>query len=106
MKFKVENNIAEAKKAIEKGIAKSLEELGEKLANEAKKRAPVDTGELRDSIDYEVKGDELFIGAKAEHAPFVEYGTSKMKRQPFLKKSVMDNVNKIEKTIAKNMPKE
>lgn len=45
----------------------------------AKKRAPVDTGRLRDSIVYEVQGGavpmQATIGTNVKYAPFVEFGT-------------------------------
>jgi HK97 gp10 family phage protein len=45
---------------------------------------PVDTGELRDSIDYNVEADgSLNFEATAEYAGYVEFGTSKMSAQPF-----------------------
>jgi len=50
---------------------------------------PVDTGLLRKSINHRVidrKGYPVGqIGTNVEYAPFQEFGTSKMKPQPFLK---------------------
>lgn len=52
----------------------------------AKRLAPVDTGNLRSSIKGKVAGGgyEGEVTATAEHAPYVEFGTSKMPAQPFL----------------------
>lgn len=52
----------------------------------AKKRAPVDTGRLRNSIATEIERDGLtgVVGTNVEYAPFVEWGTSKMPAQPYL----------------------
>jgi HK97 gp10 family phage protein len=44
-----------------------------------KRRAPVDTGELRDSIHQEGG----LVVATANHAGFVEFGTYKMAAQPY-----------------------
>ena len=45
------------------------------VEGDAKKRCPVDTGQLRQSITYEVKGNTGVIGTNVEYAPYVEYGT-------------------------------
>ncbi len=50
------------------------------VAKDARKLAPVDTGELREKIratDPEIKGDtvEATVVAGAEHSVYVEYGT-------------------------------
>lgn len=51
----------------------------------AKTLAPVDTGNLRSSIQHQPKGDlaaEVTVGA--EHGIYVEMGTTKMAAQPYL----------------------
>lgn len=50
-----------------------------KIAEEARRRAPVDTGELRDSIA--AHDNEVIVGA--EHGIYNEFGTYKMAPQPF-----------------------
>ena len=44
----------------------------------AKAFAPVDTGNLRNSISHDVKGTEAEIGPTASYGAHVEYGTSRM----------------------------
>lgn len=57
---------------------------------DAKALAPVDTGNLRNSISSEVTGDGRFgaitaeIGPTAEYGIYQEFGTSRMAAQPFL----------------------
>lgn len=41
----------------------------------AKKKAPKDTGTLRNSITYEVDGTEGVVFTPLEYAPYIEYGT-------------------------------
>ena len=104
MNIKFENNFGKYTKAIQDGITKSLNEFGEVAENEAVRRVPVDTGELRDSIGHTVNKNELLIGAEAEHAPVIELGSSKSKAQPFLKGSVVDNVGELKDIVDRNMP--
>jgi HK97 gp10 family phage protein len=54
-------------------------------ASVAKQLAPVDTGELRDSIYIEQMSETRFaVGAKAKHAPHVHFGTIYQDSNPFL----------------------
>lgn len=58
---------------------------------DAKALAPVDTGNLRGSISTDIIGDGRFgsieaeIGPTAEYGAFVEYGTSRMGPQPYMR---------------------
>ena len=45
------------------------------VSNAAKEKVPVDTGNLQDSITYEVNGNEGVVGTNVEYAPYVEFGT-------------------------------
>lgn len=59
------------------------------IARTAKALAPVDTGELRESITADVR-DALtrlvgIVEARAPHAPFPEFGTVKMQAQPYMR---------------------
>lgn len=45
------------------------------VQNDAKRNCPVDTGQLRSSITYEVEPQQGVIGTNVEYAPYVEYGT-------------------------------
>lgn len=42
------------------------------------------TGELRDSIDYEVEDGHAYVGSDDESAPFHEFGTVDMPQRSFL----------------------
>lgn len=45
------------------------------VENDAKRNAPVATGQLRLSITHEVSGTEGTVGTSLFYAPYVEYGT-------------------------------
>ena len=61
--------------------------------------APVDTGNLRDSITYKVDGDEGKVGTNVEYAIHQEYGTKKMSAQPFLRPALDKNREKLKREI-------
>ncbi len=54
---------------------KFLPAAGVLVSGDAKRRSPVDMGQLRSSIGYEVDKDEVKIGTNVEYAIYVEYGT-------------------------------
>lgn len=59
----------------------ATDDLATQVASDAASRAPVDTGTLRDSIIHD--GGRVYTDV--EYAPFVEYGTSDMPAQPFMR---------------------
>ena len=65
---------------------------------QARSLVPVDTGNLRDSIDYEIRQTEasfaVVIFAGAEYALYVELGTSRMQAQPYLR-PVLDRIGEV-----------
>ena len=50
----------------------------------ARELAPVDTGELRESISFAATDNGAVVYASANHAAMVEYGTSRMSPRPFM----------------------
>ena len=61
--------------------------------------APVDTGNLRDSITHEVDEEEARVGTNVDYAPHLEYGTVNMAAQSFLRPALDRNKAQIEKNI-------
>ena len=82
--------------------------IGAAIASQAKLLAPVDYGQLRNSLSASntsrtemlnnmegekadaldtqgLKGDEVYVGSNSDHAIFQEYGTVKQPAQPFLR---------------------
>ncbi len=74
---------------MEKRTDAALESGGHLIANDAFKKSPYETGNLRSSIKPEVEGEgaskQVIIGTEVDYAPHQEYGTFKMKAQPFLR---------------------
>lgn len=60
---------------------------GAELQQKAMKNAPVDTGQLRNSIQLKLSlnGMTAIVSANTEYAAYQEYGTRKMTAHPFLR---------------------
>ena len=102
--FKIDqNNIPTAKEELEMKIARALEMIGIQAEGYAKALCPVDTGTLRNSITHQVdmSVDGVYIGTNVEYAPYVELGTVKMKKRPYLKPAIEQHMNEY-RTIALN----
>ena len=65
--------------ALQSAAAQGLEQCGLAAEGYAKKLAPVDTGNLRNSIGHKVDpdGQTVYIGTNAEYAAYVELGTGR-----------------------------
>lgn len=83
----IRDGTGQAVDGIGSAIGAALEEIGLLAEGYAAERCPVDTGNLRGSIAYEVDaGDSaVYIGTNVEYAPHVELGTSRQRAQPFLR---------------------
>lgn len=70
-------------------VGKDLARRAVRVETAAKRLAPVDTGRLRSSISRELgrDGRGLFaqIGTIVDYGPYVEFGTSRMRPQPYLR---------------------
>jgi HK97 gp10 family phage protein len=96
------------KSAVADGKAISNLMIGAAIASQAKLLAPVDYGQLRNSLSASntsrtellnnmagekaealdtqgLKEDEVYVGSNSDHAIFQEYGTVKQPAQPFLR---------------------
>ena len=105
MSVKINDNSKEVSEAIKSALLKGLETCGLVAEGYAKKLAPVDTGNLRNSITHELDDGEpaAYIGTNVEYAPYVCLGTIHMKAQPFLKPAVADHANTYRKIIEKEL---
>ena len=63
-----------------------LDIASEEIVDQARAIVPVDTGYLRSTIAREKVDDRKYIvKAEAEYASYVEFGTSRMAAQPYLR---------------------
>ena len=125
MSIEIHDNSKEVSEAIKSALLKGLETCGLVAEGYAKKLAPVDTGNLRNSITHTVDEEEpaAYIGSNSSYASYVELGTGKyisggrptpwvyqdekgnwhrthgQKAQPYLKPAVSDHANTYRKII-------
>ena len=101
MSVEIRDNSKEVSEAIKSALLKGLETCGLLAEGYAKKLAPVDTGNLRNSITHDVDDGEpsAYIGTNVEYATYQELGTIHMKAQPFLKPAVNDHKDEYRKII-------
>lgn len=95
------NNSAIVGKEFEAACERALTRIGLQGESFAKRKCPVDTGTLRNSITNTVETDEkaAYIGTNVEYAPYVEFGTKKMAAQPFLEPAATGHSNVYKRII-------
>jgi HK97 gp10 family phage protein len=96
---KIEDNSKEFLEELKKRIPVALEECGLAAEGYAKRLCPVDTGLLRNSISHSTDENTAYIGTNVEYAAYVELGTKKMKKQPYIMPAVVDHQNEYKQII-------
>ena len=73
-------------KRLDEAENKLLTKIGISVAGQATLIAPVDTGNLANSIDFDtdIPGKQVHIGTPVEYGIYQELGTRKMAAQPYL----------------------
>ena len=125
MSYTYKDNSKEVSDNIKSALLRGLETCGLVAEGYAKKLAPVDTGNLRNSITHTVDEEEpaAYIGSNSSYASYVELGTGKyvsggrptplvyqdekgnwhrtngQKAKPYLKPAVADNAQTYRKII-------
>ena len=118
--------------AFHSAVEKALEECGLVAEGYAKKLAPVDTGNLRNSISHKVDPEEpaVYIGSNTSYSAYQEFGTGIYteggrdtpwvyqdekgnwhwtrgnKAQPFLKPAVADHARQYRQIIEQELKKD
>lgn len=72
---------------VRRATEQAVQESGRAMERGMKSLAPVDTGALRDSIRHTVEGTTASAGPgrEVDYAAFVEFGTSRMAAQPYVR---------------------
>lgn len=131
MNIDFKDNSQAVLKAMQQAVEKALEECGLVAEGYAKKLAPVDTGNLRNSISHKVDPEEpaVYIGTNNSYAAYQEFGTGIYteggrdtpwvyqdekgnwhwtrgnKAQPFLKPAVADHARQYRQIIEQELKK-
>lgn len=75
-------------------VGRELARRAIKVEAAAKRICPVDTGRLRASITHRLEHDAegllAIIGTDVEYAAYVEFGTSHMRAQPYLRPALAE----------------
>lgn len=77
------DNSAKIIARIQNILSESIAETAEEVGDIAQSRAPVKTGELRDSKKVEIAYMVAWVGFTAKHAIPVEFGTVRTSANPF-----------------------
>lgn len=75
-------------------------ELGETFQEQAKATCPVDTGYLRNNIGYNADSGGCEVWSDAPYSAYQEYGTSKMRAQPYFEAALVNAYSQVEGSMA------
>jgi len=102
------SNRAAVEALMQKTVRSALDTVGDQAVGWAQDLAPVDTGNLKSSLDHqEESNDTEIVGASNEKAPYkdvdyaicVELGTHRMHAQPFLRPAIENNLRTIQQIV-------
>lgn len=101
----LKDNTARFESELEDAIAGALEEIGIVAEGDAKRRCPVDTGRLRNSITHALDGAGkcVMVGTNVEYAVYVHEGTSRHAGTPFLRDAVQSNQGRFQAIVKKHL---
>lgn len=100
MSVRFTNNFGEARSSFASAIDRAMEAVGMAAEGYAKEEAPVDTGELRNSISHATMDNKaVAIGTNTEYAIYQEMGTYKMPPHPFIKPAISDHTNEYKSIV-------
>ena len=101
MPVKFSSNVPEALRQVKSATRNALNNMGEKAVELAQNLTPVDTGNLRASLTHQPEGEDAELVGTSQgsapikppsYAPYVEFGTRRMRAQPFLRPAIENNV--------------
>jgi HK97 gp10 family phage protein len=91
------------KQNVQDAIIQSYDTIGKSVVGVVKNEAPVISGKLRDGVDYVIEDDGLYIFDDVDYAPLVEFGTYRMRANPFMRRGIFKSVENIRKIIMHTM---
>ena len=89
-----------------KGFSKLLAGMGTEIIRRSSRKVPVDTGTLKQSVYLEGKPFSVEVGYNADYATPIEFGTYKMKAQPFFRPAIAEAKKNFNKNWSVQIQKE
>jgi HK97 gp10 family phage protein len=94
MAVQSKNDLPRISSQIERALSAAVKKAAFSIEAHAKELAPVDTGNLRNSIQTDIEGPlKATVGTNVEYAQYQEFGTRYQKGTPFLS-TAADQVEK------------
>ena len=110
MADEIKDHSKEYMDALDNALSVALEKIGLHIEGESKEELEntprrIDTGNLRNSINYQVDEKEkaVYIGTNVEYAIYVHEGTSRMEANRFLTNAVDRNRDQIDQLLKEAM---
>lgn len=100
--IKITDNSQAVRQELNEAVERALTRIGMQAETFAKKKCPVDTGNLRNSISNKVKTEgenAVYIGTNVEYAPYVELGARGRKGVHFLRDAAADHTDVYKRII-------
>ena len=119
VEIKFQDNSSEIKKMLQEAIKKGLEECGKlakkyaqqelrkpKAHKNGEVRPNIITGDLVDSIDYDVYNNELYVGSDIFYSIFVEFGTRRSWAYPYLTPAIKNHKEQYKNILKRALRKD
>ncbi len=84
--------IPNIKDGLDRSYYEILRTTAGQIEKTAKEKAPVDTGQLRQSIQNDADSKKAVVGTDVKHGVYQEFGTVKMKPRKYLRPAALANV--------------
>lgn len=97
------NNTWKFRQKLTQNKRNALEAVGKFLVSKMDYYVPVDTGFLKSRNEYVIANNELFLQNDCYYAIFQEFGTYKMKAQPFMRPAVFNHKTEIARIFAEEL---
>lgn len=99
----VSGKLAEAPKKIQEGATRGLKQAGGEIWALARELCPVRTGFLRSTIYVATMPMRLDVGARANYAAYVEFGTRRMAARPYIRPAIEANLANLRRALAESV---
>ena len=103
MNWTMKDNTDEVLSALEKAKKRGLEAIGLTAEGHAKNETPVDTGRLRNSINYATDDEAAYIGTNVEYAPYVELGARGRRGAHMLQRAATEHADEYRRLMEDSM---